>query len=461
MPSLYNEVAYPGHPFAQTHPDRLSAIAALFGVPYTPVRTCRVLELGCGDGGNMIPMAVGLPHAQFTGIDLAEKPVAQGKETIAALGLRNIKLHAADLLTFDASWGEFDYIITHGLYSWTPSAVRDQILKISKQNLAPDGIAYVSYNALPGGRIRQMLRELMLFQAADFEDPEERIEQAKALLGFVATAAVNPDRFNLFIGEELERIREREPWAVFHDELADIYEPVYFHQFIDHAATHGLQYLAEASLPDMEEGRLTADAIATLDAIAGDDRVLREQYVDFARCRAFRQTLLCHAGKEVDFPLKPDRLASLYVSTAATALSPDEFRGPLNAGLKTGHPQTKAMLHALIEAAPQAVSVAELKPDLQILLAMAMTGLVDLHTAPRPLSATPGPKPEVSPLARHQLAKNLPLTTLHHATLLVEDPMDRELISLLDGTRTQNELKEIPDVRERLNRLARLGLLTP
>jgi len=460
MSSLYNEVAYPGHPFAQTHPDRMSAIAALFGVPFAPVRTCRVLELGCGDGGNIIPMAVALPQAHFAGIDLAEKPIAQGNETITALGLRNIKLHAADLLTVDASWGEFDYIITHGLYSWTPPVVRDQILKISKQNLAPDGIAYVSYNALPGGRIRQMLRELMLFQAADFEDPAERVDQAKALLGFVATAPVNPERFNRFIGEELERIRDREPWALFHDELGDIYEPVYFHQFIDHAATNGLQYLAEASLPDMEEGRLTPEAIATLDAIAGDNRVLREQYADFARCRAFRQTLLCHAEKEVDFPPKPERLADLYVSTAATAVSPDEFRGPLNAGLKTEHPQTQAMLHALIEAAPQALSVAELKPDLRILLATAMTGLVDLHTAPRPLSARPGPKPEVSPLARYQLATNLPLTTLHHATLMVEDPTERELILLLDGTRTQAALRQIPGVQERLMRFARLGLLT-
>jgi SAM-dependent methyltransferase len=461
MPSLYNEVAYPGHPFAQTHPDRLSAIAALFGVPFAPVRTCRVLELGCGDGGNIIPMAAALPEAQFTGVDLAETPIAQGNETITTLGLRNIKLHAADLLTVDASWGEFDYIITHGLYSWTPPAVRDQILKISKQNLARAGVAYISYNALPGGRIRQMLRELMLFQAADFEDPAERIEQAKALLGFVATATVNPERFNLFIEEELERIRDREPWALFHDELADIYEPVYFHQFIDHATAHGLQYLAEASLPDMEEGRLTPEATGTLDAIAGDDRVLREQYVDFARCRAFRQTLLCHAGNQVESPPKPERLADLYASTAATALSPDEFRGPLNAGLKTEHPQTKAMLHALVEAAPQALSVAGLQPDLRILLATAMTGLVDLHTAPRLLSATPGPKPEVSPLARYQLARDLPLTTLHHATLLVDDPTDRELILLLDGTRTQAELKEIPDAQERLMRLARLGLLTP
>lgn len=404
-------------------------------------------------------MAVALPGAHFTGLDLAEKPIAQGNQTIAALGLTNIQLHPADLLRVDRSWGEFDYIITHGLYSWTPPAVRDQILKISKENLAPDGVAYVSYNALPGGRIRQMLREMMLFHAQDFEIPEERIEQSRALLGFVATARTRPDEFNELVNEEVTRMREREPWALFHDELADIYEPVYFHQLIEHAEQHGLQYLAEANLFDMQEGGMTPEAIATLDAIAGDDRILREQYGDFAKCRRFRQTLLCHQGREVAFPPKPGRLADLYASTAAVAVSENEFKGPYNSGMKTDHPQARAMLEALIDAAPQAIRVAELKPDLQILLATTMTGLTDLHTAPRPLTTRPGPRPKVSALARYQLAQGQPLATLHHASLTVEDETDRKLIALLDGTRTRAQLKEIPNLKTRLTRLAKLGLM--
>ena len=55
----YDEVLYPGYPFAQAHPDRLGAMARLFGMNPAPVEACRVLELGCGDGGNLIPMAVG------------------------------------------------------------------------------------------------------------------------------------------------------------------------------------------------------------------------------------------------------------------------------------------------------------------------------------------------------------------------------------------------------------------
>ena len=64
----YDEVAYPSYSFAQTHPDRLGAIAALFGMSPAPVDGCRVLELGCGNGSNLIPMAFCLPGSRFVGV---------------------------------------------------------------------------------------------------------------------------------------------------------------------------------------------------------------------------------------------------------------------------------------------------------------------------------------------------------------------------------------------------------
>ncbi|MCU1328764.1 MAG: Methyltransferase type 12 [Bryobacterales bacterium] len=456
--SLYNEVEYAGYPFAQTHPDRLATIAALCGLEFAPIATCRVLEIGCGDGGNLIPLAVALPDAQFTGFDLAERPIAAGNKAILALELKNVSLRVADVMTVDAAWGQFDYIVTHGLYSWTPPAIRDRILKISKQNLSPNGVAFVSYNALPGSRLRQMLREMMLFQVSELEEPAERIAQAKALLGFVAGARVHPEPFNDFVDEELARMQDREPWALFHDELADVYEPVYFNQFMEHAGQHGLQYLAEADFPLTQETGLTADAIATLDAIADDDRVLREQYVDFAICRRFRQTLLCHQDRPIHFPPTPDRLANLYVSSAALQTAKDAFEAPNGMRLKSKDKPTLAALQSLIANAPQVVPVHQLKLNPEILLSAAMSGVVELHTEPRPLVIRPGAKPLTSPLLRYQLAQGLPLTTLHHATLNVEDEADCQLLALLDGTRNPAEIKQIPDATDRIARLAKFGV---
>jgi len=142
----YDQVLYPALPFAQTHPDRLVTIARLFGMAAAHPERCRVLEIGSSDGGNLIPMALALPESNFTGIDLAERAVARGCAMIDALGLGNIRLQQMDLMHAGAEMGEFDYIIAHGVYSWVPPEVRDHLLSICRTNLAPQGVAYISYN---------------------------------------------------------------------------------------------------------------------------------------------------------------------------------------------------------------------------------------------------------------------------------------------------------------------------
>jgi cyclopropane fatty-acyl-phospholipid synthase-like methyltransferase len=73
MTTVYDVVRYPGHAFPQTHPDRLAALAVLFGLDAPPPAGCRLLEIGCGDGGNLLPMAVGLPHATVVGFDTSAR----------------------------------------------------------------------------------------------------------------------------------------------------------------------------------------------------------------------------------------------------------------------------------------------------------------------------------------------------------------------------------------------------
>src|SRR5262249_26620757 len=148
----YDEVVYPSYVYSQTHPDRLATIATLLGMNPTSVESCRVLELGCGAGGNLIPMAFDLSESGFVGIDLAGSAISQGRELIKALGLKNISLQQADLMDLSSELGKFDYIIAHGLFSWVPEVVRDRILAICRAHLAPEGVAYISYNAYPGCR---------------------------------------------------------------------------------------------------------------------------------------------------------------------------------------------------------------------------------------------------------------------------------------------------------------------
>src|SRR6266851_5993395 len=156
IPYSYDEVPYHSFPFADSHPDRLATVAHLFGLTPPDPQTARILELGCASGGNLLPMAELYPQGRFIGIDLSERQIAAGQQAVTAVGLTNLELRQASILDVDASWGQFDYVIAHGVFSWVPEPVQDKILSICHTNLQPNGIAYISYNTLPGWHMRGM-----------------------------------------------------------------------------------------------------------------------------------------------------------------------------------------------------------------------------------------------------------------------------------------------------------------
>src|SRR5712692_4297077 len=149
MPT-YDEIPYPNLSHVQSHPDALATLATLLGLAPAPIDRCRVLEIGCATGGNLIPMALSLPGSSFLGIDSSARQIEMGQAAVAAVGLGNVQLRQMDIRQVTPELGEFDYIIAHGVFSWVPKDVRDQLLTICKQNLAPNGVAFVSYNVYPG-----------------------------------------------------------------------------------------------------------------------------------------------------------------------------------------------------------------------------------------------------------------------------------------------------------------------
>jgi SAM-dependent methyltransferase len=475
--TLYDEVPYPSVPFPQTHPDRLAVLATLFGMHPAPVERCRVLELGCGDGSNLIPMALGLPESRFLGIDLAGVPVARGREAIDVLGLRNVALRQEDLRAFaqrpDVEEGPFEYIVAHGVYSWVPDEVREAILAICRRHLAPQGVAYISYNAYPGCHVRLMVREMLLYHVGGTDDSGLAIARAQGiarLLGDVLPAIEDLT----FLKSELRTAAERAPSVLLHDDLAPENRPFYFWEFAAQADAHGLQYLAEAHFPDMQAHSFSDAVVEILQAFEQErGLVAKEQYLDFLRVRRFRQTLLCHAELVLDRALTAGRIERFSVASPVTPASaePDlrpgvaeEFRGPRDSVIRIDLPLAKAALLELGEAWPLRRSIPELAARAQarlvglglpaaegddqigvlieILFQTYAAGVIQLHTFMPALALEPGERPIASPLARLQARRHeRPLvTTLLHTHLLVEDALGRHALQLLDGTRDRAAL---------------------
>ncbi len=426
----------------------------LFRIDPAPPAECRVLELGCGDGGNLVPMAVALPGAQFLGIDASERAIARGRAVVETLGLANATLEVAAIERFEPPQEPFDYVIAHGVYSWVEDPVRDRLLELCRAVLADRGIAYVSYNALPGGRLSGALRDMLVFHTAGIDDPAERMEGARALLRLLAGSWSDEHDFGAIMRRQAERLLERSDETLFHDELAAINQPVYFHEFVAHAARHGLQYLAEADFFEMQTGVLPETASDEL--LRVEDPVRREQYLDFIKGRMFRQTLLCGAELEIDRSPQPLIVESLAVSSPARpAGDPDRagrvtFEGPTGSTLTTDHPFVTRALEQVAGSWPAAVQVRELIPAeandderaavCGALLRCYAGNIVQLHAAPPPLTTSAGERPEASPLARHQARSGELVTNLRHTGVRIEDDLGRRLVVLLDGTRDRAQL---------------------
>lgn len=456
--SLYDAVPYPGQAFAQTHPDRLATHAALFGLDAAPPADCRVLEIGCGDGGNLLPMAVALPGSSFVGIDSSPAAIARAEALSSKLGVRNVRFELVAIEDCDAPARAFDYVIAHGVFSWVPAAVRRDLLALCAHALSPRGIAYVSYNALPGARVPQTLRELLKLRLEGVEDPAERIARARRLLALLS----GPDGKATMLGGEAATLLDRPDALLFHDALAPVNQPFFFHEFAEQAAEHELQYLAEANFLEMQAGMLSTEL--QLELMAGAGVVRQEQLLDYVKVRRFRQTLLCHAAIELDRVLRLERIADFAVSCPARAHVEDPadpgrvtFHAPGGSRLTTEHASVVAVLTAAGERWPGTVRVSEVLGDdasredvetvCEALIRCYAANLVQLHIHPPQPHVAVGERPLASPLARLQARDQTSVANLRHATVPVEDELDRRLLLLLDGTRDRAALHaELPQI---------------
>jgi SAM-dependent methyltransferase len=466
---VYDQVLYDSYPMAQTHPDRLATLAILHGMPPAPVARCRVLEIGCGNGANLIPMALTLPESRFTGIDLARAPIETARATAEVLGAANCRFDHLDLMDLAPEFGEFDYIIAHGVYSWVPADARDRLLAVCRANLAPNGVAYVSYNTYPGCRLREITRDMMRYHTRGISDPAVKLKSARELVDAMARA----EPPNAALREELRVVQSRELSVLFHDDLAETNHPVYFHEFVEHARSHGLQFLAEAQFSSMQESALEPAAAEAVQDLSGDDRICKQQYLDFMKCRRFRQTLLCRASVPLEDPPDPRRVANLWADCAAQPVDDVEFRTPGGASIRTNHLLARAAILHLGRSWPRAVPFEELLesvPDRDflggLLLKTYASGLVELHATPSPFATEVSERPRAFSLARFHAGRGPIIPTLRHSTVEVQDQLARRLIELLDGTRDRQALlrdlgapANAEDLDRNLAKLARMALL--
>ena len=475
----YDQVTYPNFVHAQTHPNRLATMARAYGLRTAPVERCRVLEVGCGSGTNLLAMACALPESRFVGIDLAENHIRFGREAVSALGAENLELICADLLTADLSdLGEFDYIIAHGFFSWVPGAVRKRFLEICRERLAENGVAFVSYNAFPGCHLRLMMREMMLYHTENVEAPAAKVEQSLALLGFLKDAAFEREIYAKILQNEFEKTVERRAEIIIHDDLGGINQPFYFHEFMDEAEAFDLEFLSEAEYFHDKFTSFSREAVALLERFGDEQVVRREQYLDFLKNRRFRQTLLCRKGAGAARRVREDFFDALGIvcDMRPESENPDFAPQTIERFVKAGkdgvtidHPLTKAALFHLCEIFPQSARFDELVPAAEelvkkqmpdfaatetdreilkdILLKIFGSEMVNFFVYEPEVTGAVSDRPKTDPFVRWQARTGSETVfSRRHRTKKIEDDLVRTLLALADGERTVEQI--VADFKE-------------
>ena len=458
--NLYDVVAYPRLAFSDTHPDRLATMAILHGLTPAPVERCRMLEVACNEGANLIPMAYAIPGSEFVGFDLAHAPIERGQQRIRELGLKNIRLFAADMMEVGPELGEFDYIVAHGFYSWVPAPVRERLLEMCSELLAPNGIAFVSYNALPGGFVRDAIRQIMLYRVNGPEQLEERTREAFELTHFLLASRPEDDAYRQLMEKHLKKMGEHSAPSTFHDELSEAFHSLSFAEFMQHAQRHGLQYLSEAALPPPNDPCYREEIRAAIETVAPGDLIAQEQMLDFARARKFRQTLLCRADRSVRRDYPPEVFRRMLLASQAKSAPGDTpgamiFTLPGDIKMEVNHPGVIRLMEELERAWPRALSLEELETRLAgtglffdangatLLMRIAAAKFIELHAWRPQFPARIPEHPRASASSRQEVGAGTQAATLLHSMVRLDDEVAQKFFLLLDGTRDRAALLEV------------------
>ena len=473
----YDNTPYLSNPFYYSSPRHLRATAHLYGVETAPLDGARVLELGCAAGGNLLPFALAHRQGTAVGVDLSPVQIQQGQRILRDLGVANMTLHAMSLTDITPDFGQFDYIIVHGVFSWVPPDVKQAILRICRENLSPRGIAYVSYNTYPGWKANDIVRDAMILHSHGARNDEEKLARAKSMLALLSHGLSARNPLAASLRGAVENLQKQSDYYLAHEYLETFNNPCYLVEFVDAAQQAGLAYVGDAEAQGelaWTYGRAVQMHHST--TAMGQPKAMRQQYLDFAVGRMFRKSLLTHQERASSIRTDPDlerladlRFAGTYVresdesepaghrtyrnNRARRLRSPEVAMFVLVEALSAAWPLSLSFddivreVQARLKGGAEAADRAQILKATRVLFASA-TAYVSLD--PTPYDTVPASNPRVTPgyayLAARQQGEGCGIGVLNlwhdNANIRLREAGDW-LVPHLDGSRSPAQLRSL------------------
>ena len=421
---LYRARNYPpmSHPVAD--PAMIAVSASMAGRRPPHPATARILEIGCGSGHHLIPLAQRWPGAEFTGIDIAPDAIAMARRYASGAGLRNINFLVSDLRSTELAGQEYDYIIAHGFFSWVENETKAALLRFCAEHLSPAGIATISFNVWAGWKHRYPIIE-----TARKIQREEGVDENEALTR-LAIAISDPQ-----IRWIIDDMFAKGPDILAFDDFGPVNDALPLDRVVAACAQSGLQWLGESD--PSKNGippSIAGEALESLRSLAGDPLGLA-MAVDELTGATFRAPIFCRQ----DTPLEKISTSMVFEMSVRAGKRPPA----------PGDPQLQRLLDSLAGFQPCCAEVGQVLEDIgefdppvmaRAIFGGITTGVLEARIEPLVYDPLPPLHCKLNAFQLLCASGKMPLVDAWHVPCAFPD-RHYELLAMMDGSKTVQELE--------------------
>ncbi|MBF6629710.1 MAG: methyltransferase domain-containing protein [Comamonas sp.] len=353
----------------------------------------RLCELGCGVGVNLLVAAACHPAAQFIGVDFNPQHLEIARTLAQAAGLHNLEFVQADFAQFAASQPQaFDFINTHGVWSWIAPGHQQAMLEVVRQSLKVGGVFYLHYMCHPGSTDLQTLQHFLnVFAPHVPGSSSQQVQMGLKLLQQLAQRGMFADQPNVL--RHLEQLQRKDATHLAHEFLTDHWQPQHGVDVHRQVGSTGLQYVCSAdvfnnldvslSIPGRLQNVVAQTKIAAVAETLKDMARNSHQRMDLFQ----RAPQVCSVQEQLQdiqkmgfqlLPNAPKSGAIDFTTPMGNVQGPEALCSPLLGALHQG-PQTFA---ALMQLPPFHDNPALLLQSLQLMMMQSLVHPVNPVASP-------------------------------------------------------------------------------
>lgn len=372
-------VGYTYQFYKETTPSWMDWAIRIKGFKAPDTSNFRYLELGCGQGFGLNLIAALYPDSEFVGVDFNPQHIAHARDLATSAGLENITFEEADFLDLAGNWpyGQFHFVVLHGIYSWISETLREAVCKCLDKALISGGLAYVSYNSMPGWISALPLQKLLQrHQVAKGLSPMAAIDQGFEFMNRLG--AINAALFSALpqLSKRMEETIKKDKSYLIQEYLHENWHPMWFSQVCSEMEQAKLSFVGSATLPENYLPAMLPESMRSL-AMEYDEPVFSQEIIDCMINQAFRRDIF---QRGIYKPWTANQNQGLLQSRFVLIKKPEDFKfkttfGEVNAKSEVYQPIIDALADGPKSVAELGSNPANVIQALTLLLNIGSVGI--------------------------------------------------------------------------------------